>query len=146
MVSTREITAAEAHPLRRAVLRDGDPDSNVAFPQDTDPAAFHLAIERNGAIIAVASFSPAETPYRAGVAAWQLRGMAVAFEHQGAGHGGTLIAAAADRIRATGAHVLWCNARDSAAGFYDGLGFIVHGEGFLTTETKLPHHVMLLDL
>ena len=146
MEGIREISAEEAHPLRRAVLRGGDPASDVRYPQDDQPGSFHLGVEVDGELIGIASFSPADTPYRTGVRAWQLRGMAIAPEFQGQGLGGALLAEAADRIRADGAHVLWCNARDTAIGFYDGLGFIVHGDGFVTADSGLPHHVMVLDL
>ena len=49
-------------------------------------------------------------------------------------------------MQATGATVLWCNARDSAQDFYAKLGFAVHGDGFVTHDTGLPHHVMVRDL
>ncbi|HUR77756.1 MAG TPA: GNAT family N-acetyltransferase [Acidimicrobiales bacterium] len=146
MPDIRQIAADETHPLRRAVLRDGHADAVVQFPEDDDPATFHLGAQRDGQVVAVATFSPAETRFRSGVRAWQLRGMAVDPAHQGQGLGALVVAAAVDRIRAEGAHVLWCNARDTALGFYDGLGFIVHGEGFVTEATGLPHHVMILDL
>jgi GNAT superfamily N-acetyltransferase len=146
MESVREISATDAHPLRRAVLRGGDAASDVHYPQDDQPRSFHLGVDADGELVGIASFSPAETPYRAGVPAWQLRGMAIAPEFQGQGLGAALLAEAASRVRADGAHVLWCNARDTAIGFYDRLGFIVHGDGFVTADSGLPHHVMVLDL
>jgi GNAT superfamily N-acetyltransferase len=146
MTVIREITARDAHPLRRAVLRGGDAASDVHYPQDDDPASFHLGVDDDGELVGIASFTPAETPYRSGVRAWQLRGMAIAPTHQGQGLGAALLADAVKRVRAESAHVLWCNARDTALGFYDGLGFIVHGDGFVTPDSGLPHHVMVLDL
>ena len=146
MADVREITASDTHALRREVLRGGNPASDVRFEQDDDPDTFHLGAFADGELVATATFTPAETPYRSGVQAWQLRGMAVDATHQGQGIGAQILAAAADRLRARGVHVLWCNARDTALGFYDGLGFIVHGEGFVTGDSGLPHHVMVLDL
>jgi GNAT superfamily N-acetyltransferase len=146
MASIRDITAADAHALRRAVLRGGDATSDVHYPQDDDPGSFHLGVELDGELIGVASFTPAETPYRSGVRAWQLRGMAIDPAHQGQGLGINVITEAVARVRADGAHVLWCNARDTAIGFYDGLGFNVHGEGFVTADSGLAHHVMVLDV
>jgi GNAT superfamily N-acetyltransferase len=146
MADIREISAAEAHPLRREVLRGGDLSSDVHYPQDEDPASFHLGVFVDGELIGVASFTPAETPYRSGARGWQLRGMAITPAHQGQGLGAAIITEAAARVRADGSHVLWCNARDTALGFYDGLGFIVHGEGFVTPDSGLPHHVMVFDL
>ena len=141
-----EVIATDTHPLRRAVLRKGIPSDDVAFPEDDMEGAFHLAAVTDSGVVGVASFSPTPTPYRDGADAWQLRGMAVADELQGQGIGDALLRAAIERVRSTGATVLWCNARDSAARFYERLGFVVHGDGFVTKTTGLPHHVMVLDL
>ncbi len=146
MAGIREIQAAEAHGLRRAVLRGGNPDSDVHYPQDDDPASFHLGADVGGELVGVASFTPAQTPHRPGTRAWQLRGMAIAPAHQGLGLGSAVIGEAVARVRADGAAVLWCNARDTALGFYERRGFKVIGEGFVTADSGLPHHVMVLDL
>lgn len=120
--------------------------SDVHFPEDEHPEGFHLGYFEGDELVGVASFSPAATPYRPGVEAWQLRGMAVADDRQGRGIGQQLIAEAVDTLRERGAPVLWCNARDSAQRFYARLGFVVEGDGFTTKTTGLPHHVMVLDL
>jgi hypothetical protein len=41
---------------------------------------------------------------------------------------------------------VWANARDSALGFYERAGFTVAGDGFVTDDTRLPHHAVVLDL
>jgi GNAT superfamily N-acetyltransferase len=146
MTDIREITAREAHPLRGAVLRPGLPAASLDFPEDAHPDAFHLGVYDGDDLVAVGSFSPAPTPFRAGAVAWQLRGMAVADGYRSGGLGAALLAAAIERCRAGGASVLWCNARDSAARFYERLGFVQHGDSFITKTTQLPHHVMVLDL
>lgn len=141
-----EIAAVDTHALRRAVLRKGMESTDVHFPEDEVDGAFHLAARDGDEIVGVASFSATPTPYREGAAAWQLRGMAVSDDRQGQGIGAELLQAAIDRVRAGGADVLWCNARDSAQAFYARLGFVVEGDGFVTKTTGLPHHVMVLDL
>lgn len=141
-----EITAHETHPLRRAVLRKGMESTDVHFPEDEHATSFHLGAFEGDEVVAVASFSPTPTPYREGADAWQLRGMAVADDHQRRGLGEALIVDAVRRLQENGATVLWCNARDTAAGFYERLGFVVHGDGFTTKTTGLPHHVMVRDL
>lgn len=146
MANIREISAKEAWPLRRAVLRNGVSDADVDYPQDAHPAAFHLGVEQDGVLIGVGSFAPSATPSRPGAAAIQLRGMAVADAEQGRGHGALLITEAVARCRAANVTVLWCNARDTATDFYARLGFITEGEGFTTAATGLPHHVMVLDV
>jgi GNAT superfamily N-acetyltransferase len=142
----REITALDAHPLRRAVLRRGNANPDVHFPQDDDPATFHLGGFDDGELVAVATFSPAPTPWRPGERAWQLRGMAVDDGQQGKGIGTAIIDVARARVAADGATVLWCNARDTALGFYERLGFTVYGDGFVDDSAHLPHHVMVYDL
>jgi GNAT superfamily N-acetyltransferase len=146
MPDVRDITALDAHPLRRDVLRRGLADPDVHYPQDDDPASFHLGAFDDDTLVAVASFTPAPTPWREGATAWQLRGMAVADDKQTGGVGTAIIEAATARLRAAGATVLWCNARDTALGFYERLGFTVYGDGFVTRDSGLPHHVMVCDL
>ena len=51
-----------------------------------------------------------------------------------------------ERLRAAGYTVLWANARDTALGFYERVGMHVEGNGYVTTETGLPHHTVVLDL
>ena len=144
-----EVPAETTHDLRRRVLREARPDAVVAFPEDDRPGAFHLAVRDDGdcgAMVAVASFSPEPCPHRSGRAAVRLRGMAVERHRQGQGVGRLLVAAAADRLREAGVAVLWCNARDSALGFYAGMGFEVVSEGFVLPDSGQPHHVMVRDL
>ena len=146
MPEIRDITALDAHPLRKDVLRRGLADPDVHYPQDDDPRSFHLGAYDDGALAAVATFTPAATEWRDGAVAWQLRGMAVTDALQGTGVGAAIIDAACARLRAAGAAVLWCNARDTAQGFYARLGFSVCGDGFVTADSGLPHHVMVCDL
>ena len=141
-----EISAEDAHDLRRRVLREGTPSDEVRFEQDAWPATFHLgARDADGALVGIATFFPSPTPWRDGKAV-QLRGMAVETAHQGAGIGRQLLDEAMERLRSAGFEVLWANARDTALPFYRRLGMEVVGEGFLTSDTKLPHHVVVRDL
>ena len=119
----------------------------VVFPEDSRPSSFHLAVwNDDGSIVAVASFSEETTPYRPGRRAVRLRGMAVDWPAQHHGLGRILVTTVIDRLRRDGVEVLWCNARDSAAGFYGRLGFEVEGPGFIVPESGIPHHVMVRDL
>jgi ribosomal protein S18 acetylase RimI-like enzyme len=72
--------------------------------------------------------------------------MAVDPAHRGKGLGHLLIQAGLVLGRERQAVVAWANARDSALGFYEREGFSVIGEGFLTADTGLPHHVILYRL
>jgi GNAT superfamily N-acetyltransferase len=145
-VQVAEVPAEATHDLRWRILRGSRPGAAVVFPEDGRPGAFHLAVCHDDTILAVASFSAEATPYRPDRSAVRLRGMAVDWPFQQHGLGRLLVTSVIDRLRADGVAVLWCNARDSAGGFYARLGFEVMGEGFVLPESGIAHHVMLLDL
>jgi GNAT superfamily N-acetyltransferase len=147
-VVVAEIETAQTHDLRRRVLRDGRPES-VAFAEDDRVGAFHLGVRPapGGPLVAVASFSPEDTPHRPGRRGMRLRGMATDYASQGQGIGTRLLEEAVRRLRADGVEVLWANGRDRALGFYRRFGFEVAGAGFLAGPAgDIPHHVVLLDL
>jgi GNAT superfamily N-acetyltransferase len=152
-VRVEDVPAEATHDLRWRILRNRRSGASVVFPEDTRPGAFHVAVRDvdeagngSGAILAVASFSVEETPYRPGRRAVHLRGMAVEAPSQHHGLGRLLITTVVERLRSGGVAVLWCNARDSAAGFYARQGFEVEGEGFVLPESGFAHHVMVRDL
>ena len=134
-----ELTAEQTHALRRAVLRRADPDANVVFECDHDPATFHLGVIENGVVIATSTWIPA--PPSA-----QLRGMAVEPSRQGEGLATGLLEGAYERLRGLGVGLLWAHARDTALSFYTRAGFTVVGDGFVTPDTGLPHHLVTLSL
>jgi thiamine transport system ATP-binding protein len=141
------VGAPETHELRRKVLRAGTPSDRVQLPGDEDVGTAHLAaVDAAGRVVGVATLVDAPCEPRPGAPARQLRGMAVDPAWQGRGVGRMLLDGLAELARAEGAEVLWANARDTALGFYLRGGFIVAGEGFVTTDTALPHHRVVLDL
>ena len=145
-MNVEEVPAEATHDLRWRILRGSRPGAPVVFPEDSRPGAFHLAVHQDDAVLAVASFSTEATPYRPRRSAVRLRGMAVDEPFQQHGIGRLLVTTVIDRLRSGGVDVLWCNARDSAAGFYARLGFKVEGDGFVLPESGIAHHVMVLDL
>jgi len=145
-VQVEEVAAEATHDLRWRILRGARPGAAVVFPEDSRPGAFHMAVRHDRSILAVASFSAEATPCRPGRSAVRLRGMAVDEPFQRHGLGRILVETVLDRLRRGGVQVLWCNARDSAAGFYARLGFEVVGDGFVLPESGIAHHVMVRDL
>jgi GNAT superfamily N-acetyltransferase len=142
-----EVPAEATHDLRWRILRESRPGAAVVFPEDSRSDAFHLAVrDPEGTIVAVSSFSAEDTPHRPGRPAVRLRGMAVDWPAQHRGLGRLLVTTVVDRLRREGVGVLWCNARDSAAGFYSRLGFEIVGDGFVLPESGIAHHLMLRDL
>ncbi len=145
-VEVRAISAGETHDLRARVLRSGTPSTTLTFPQDDLDGTVHLGAFLDGRLVGIGTFFPSPTPLRPDRRAVQLRGMAVEPSLQGTGAGRVLMEDAITRFRHEGVEVLWANARDTALGFYERLGMQVVGDGFVSTETALPHHVVILDL
>lgn len=145
--SVVEVSAAETHPLRTAVLRTGTPSGAVVLPGDDASGVVHLGVrDADGALVAVSTWLPAPPPPSAGDDGGdgvQLRMMATAPAVRGEGAGAALLDAGVGRAFAGGADVVWANARDSALGFYTHHGFEVVGDGFVTAATGLRHHVIV---
>ncbi|MFD2091880.1 GNAT family N-acetyltransferase [Blastococcus deserti] len=134
-VRVDEVAAEETYALRGAVLR---PDGGeIVWPGDEDPETFHLAARTPaGSVVGVVRFSPAPCPWPGaggGVIArssWQLRGMATDPAVRGSGTGRALVVAGLTAVAARGGDLVWCDARVSAAGFYERMGFTVVSEAF----------------
>jgi predicted GNAT family N-acyltransferase len=125
-VIVEESDAETTYPLWRDVLREGRP-----VPRPADPAGtFHLAARTgDGQVVGVVRFSPAPCPWRTASSPWQLRGMATDATVRGAGVGRAMVAAGMARVAERGGDLVWCDARVTAAGFYERMGFtVVTGE------------------
>jgi predicted GNAT family N-acyltransferase len=134
-------SAADVLDLRTRVLRDDTPSDDPAFDGDDDPTTAHLVIrDGTGTIVATSTWLDRPFPDEPGAPAVQLRGMAVNGDARGQGLGAALVAAGIERARARGARVAWANARDTALRFYNANGFATVGDGFVTSDTRLPHH------
>jgi GNAT superfamily N-acetyltransferase len=132
--------------LRVAVLRKGTPATDCNYPEDDYPDVVHFAIFHEDTAVATSSWFMKECPEKPGITAMQLKGMAVADELQGAGLGALLIDAGLALATDRGAAIAWARARDSALGFYERLGFVSTGEGFVDGPTAMPHHIAVRTL
>jgi predicted GNAT family N-acyltransferase len=144
-VVVEEATLAETLPLRAAILRPGgDP---AAMAGDDDATTVHLAARTaDGRVVGVVRFSPAACPWRPDARApWQLRGMATDPEIRGAGAGRKLVEDGLRRVGARGGDLVWCDARMTAAGFYERMGFAVVTEPYEKPPIG-PHVGMVIDL
>jgi predicted GNAT family N-acyltransferase len=143
-VVVEEATLAETLPLRAAVLRPGG--DSAAMAGDDDPATIHLAARTaDGRVVGVARFSPAPCPWRPARAPWQLRGMATDAAVRGSGAGRALLEAGLARVAARGGDLVWCDARVTAADFYERMGFAVVTEPYEKPPIG-PHLGMLIAL
>jgi len=132
--------------LRVEVLRRGTPAADCNYPEDLYPDVVHFGIIHEGVAIATSSWFMKECPEKPGVTAMQLKGMAVADELQGEGLGALLIDAGMALAKERGATIAWARARDSALGFYERLGFVSTGDGFIDGPTAMPHHIVVRSL
>lgn len=144
-MDVRPITAAEARTVRFPVLRAGMPPESAIFDHDDDPNVRHFGAFDGSRLVGVATFFPEPCPGRPGLPAWRLRGMATLKDMQGRGAGRALVAEGVRVAAAAGATLMWCNARVTARGFYEKLGYVaVGGEFELPASGK--HYVMIMDL
>lgn len=131
MIDVREITATDAYPLRRTVLRTGTVSNDVAF--DGDDGGFHLGAFDGDELVAISSWLPIDD------ATYRLRGMATAPNRRGAGIGAVLLAAGIDKLEQLGGRAVVANARVDALDFYLRHGFTQVGDVYLDATTGLPH-------
>ena len=136
------IRAEETLDLRCRILRPGQSLDLCRYPEDDLPTSFHLGIFDDGKVICNgtfiqqghAHFPTARLPYR-------LRGMASDKEYQRHGLGKTLLKEALVHLKQKNCDLLWFNARVSAEGFYEKLGYQKIDEIF-DIPTIGPHKVM----
>ena len=140
------VALTDVMQLRVAVLREGTPATDCNYPEDDYPDVVHFAIFHEGTAIATSSWFMKECPEKPGIAAIQLKGMAVAGHLQGEGLGALLVEAGIALAIERGAAIAWARARDSALGFYERLGFVSTGDGFIDGPTAMPHHIVVRTL
>jgi GNAT superfamily N-acetyltransferase len=141
----RVITAADTLPLRNTVLRPDRPLSAAQFHGDELPTTKHFGAFHDGELVGIASLYLAELPERPGEAGLQLRGMATAPEVRGDGFGSALVQACESFARTSGMKLIWCNARTTAVGFYQKLGWMIVSEEFKIPDVG-PHFRMSRQL
>lgn len=117
----RTISTAQTLPFRQAMLWPDRPITHVMVPGDD--TALHLGAYDGPKLIAVGSFYPDATQAR-------LRKLAVMPAYRGSGLGSNLVLHGVGLMRDKGLQQLWCDARYSARGFYDRLGFTISDDVF----------------
>lgn len=140
------VSLTDIMQLRVAVLRKDTPATDCNYPEDSYPDVVHFGIIHDGIAIATSSWFMKECPELPDVPAMQLKGMAVADHVQGEGLGALLIDAGLGLATTQGASIVWARARDSAMGFYERLGFVSTGDGFIDGPTAMPHHIVVRTL
>jgi predicted GNAT family N-acyltransferase len=117
-----------------------DPDSDWRH-LDAD-SIYAVAASAHGGFLGVARLMPAgEAPESR-----QLRQLAVAHETRRSGVGRALVHALERQSAEQGAREVWLNARESAFGFYERLGYEFDSEVFVSELTGIPHRRMRKDV
>jgi len=142
-ITIEQVDAAATYPLRAQELRQGRP---VEIDEDDAPYTLHLAARVDGGeIVGVVRFHPRDCPWRQAEAPWQLRGMATDPRVRRLGAGRALVAEGLTRIAARGGDLVWCDARASAVGFYERIGFTSITEEYELTPVGM-HRGMVIEL
>ncbi len=118
----KEITAAEAWPIRQKVMW---PDKPVEFIQiEGDETALHYGLFTDELPVSVIScFIQNEE--------MQFRKFATLQEHQGKGFGTSLLNFIIQEAKNKGIKKLWCNARTDKKDFYEKFGLTDTNNGFI---------------
>lgn len=145
MVRVEVVDEALTRELRRTVLRPNLPPDAV-LPGDELTTAVHVgAVDEGGTVLCTCFIYPDPPPWQADRAGgWHLRQMATLPEQRGRGLGALVVDTAARHARERGGTLLWCNARESAIGFYLRQGFRPHDGMFV--EHQIPHQRLWREL
>lgn len=126
-LTLKPIAAEDTLALRHSVLWPDKPFDYVRLPDDED--GFHLGGFVDGELVSVISLFVTEgdetTPRMA-----RFRKFATAPAHQGRGIGTQLLNHVIEQARHRGATHIWCDARLTAAGFYERFGMRAEGDVF----------------
>lgn len=141
-ITCRRVDVEAIVPLRHRILRAELPVEMARFEHDLDPSTRHWAACRGEEPVTCLSLVASDWQGRP---AWQLRGMATDSAEQGRGLGRRLLTeAVADARGVEPGRIFWCNARTSAIGFYERLGWRVVSAPF-DVPTAGPHVKMVFE-
>ena len=141
------VSTDETYALRTAVLRADTPTADPKYAEDTKQGTVHLGIfDQNKTLIATSTWVINPWQHDPSALAIQLRGMAVATNHQESGLGKLLLDAGISHAKTLDAKYIWAKARDSALAFYLRNNFVSVGDGFTEGVTQMPHHLVVREI
>ena len=145
MHSIQKITATETYPVRHIVLRAGKPIESCQFQGDELETTNHFGYYINNQIIGVISIFEINNKQFLVQKSFQIRGMAVLPSFQKQGIGEALVNEAEKFCTTQKADLIWFNARSTAVGFYQKMGYEIVGSEFEINEVG-PHFLMFKKL
>lgn len=145
MKEVKKITPNDTITVRQLVLRTGKPVETCFFDGDNLPTTQHFGVLFNENIIGVVSVFKNNNANFAVENQYQIRGMAVLEEFQSKGFGKLLIEKCESSILEENGKLIWFNARENAAIFYERLGYVKVGSIF-NIDTIGFHYLMMKNL
>ena len=141
------INASDTYSIRQQVLIPDHDPKKVKFESDEDEdVSFHLGAFEESKLVSVASFFYERNPIFKDEHQYQLRGMATIPEYQGQGLSSELLNMAFPIIKQNFCTLLWCNARTSAIGYYEKVGFKIQDDKVFEIEGIGPHVLMYKNI
>ncbi len=141
------ISAQDTYPIRQQVLVPSHELKKAKFENDDDEdVSFHLGAFQNSQLVSVASFFYERNPIFEDLHQYQLRGMATLPENQGQGLSSELLTTAFPIIKQNFCTLLWCNARTSAIGYYEKVGFKKFNDEVFEIDEIGPHVLMYKNI
>lgn len=141
------INASDTYPIRQQVLIPDHDSKKVKFEHDDDDdISFHLGAFEDSKLVSVASFFYDRNTLFKDQHQYQLRGMATLPEFQGRGLSSELLNMAFPIIKQNFCTLLWCNARITAIGYYEKVGFKKYDENVFEIEGIGPHVLMYKNI
>lgn len=141
MKTIRNITAKETYPVRHSVLRKGQPMATCSFEGDDLDTTQHFGLFEDDTLQGIVSLYENSNSLFKATRQIQIRGMAVIEHNQGKSYGKQLVQHCEQYLTDTDCELIWFNARENAKGFYQKLGYAIHGEPF-NIEGIGIHYVM----
>ncbi len=141
------ISASDTYPIRQQVLVPDHDIKKAKFEHDDDEdISFHLGAFKDSKLVSVASFYYERNIIFKDQHQYQLRGMATLPGFQGQGLSSELLTMAFPIIKQNFCTLLWCNARTTAVGFYEKVGFKKYDEQVFEIEGIGPHVLMYKNI
>ncbi len=147
-IKIRMISVLQIRKLRAVILRPDQTPEMTAYLGDYAPDTLHLGAFQERRLVGIVSIihqAPSEFSGNHMDLIWLLRGMATIPEVRGQGYGSALVRAGCAYIALERGMSLWCDARESASGFYQKLGFKIKGNRFDLPATGM-HYRMWRDI
>ncbi len=114
------------------------------FEGDEDGKTFHLGAFVDKRFVSVASFYFNNHPKLSSPNQFELRGMATHSDFRKCGFGSALLKMAFSVAKQNQCPIVWCNARQTAIGYYHSVGFVGIGKSF--EEDDINYQLMVKEL